>query len=388
MIILVAIMRSRLAVAIAATALVAACGRDTTMPESAAHVSATPFGQTPGGQAIQLFTFTNRHGVELRVMNYGAIIVSVKTPDRTGQLADVVLGHDTAAEYFTSRSFLGAVAGRYANRIAGGRFTLDGQTYTLAKNDGPNHLHGGIKGWDKVVWDADPFNDARGVGLRLSYTSADGEEGYPGRVAASVIYTLTDENALRVEYGATTDEPTVINLTQHSYFNLAGALKAAPILDHELTIDADRFTPVDAGLIPTGELRPVAGTPFDFRTPTRIGARIADNDEQLRLGRGYDHNFVLNRTGPGLSLAARVYEPTTGRTLEVLTTEPGLQFYSGNFLDGTVTGKGGVTYAQRTGFCLETQHFPNSPNAPAFPSAVLRPGDTYTSTTVFRFGVR
>lgn len=358
------------------------------MPDSAARLRATPFGRTADGQALQLFTLTNRHGLEVRVMNYGGIIVSLRTPDRQGRFDDIVLGHDGASGYFTNRAFFGAVAGRYANRIARGLFTLDGATYRLATNDGANHLHGGVRGWDQQVWSADPFNDARGVGLVLHYTSADGDEGYPGRVQAAVTYLVTDDNELRVEYHATTDKPTVINLTQHSYFNLAGVRAAAPILDHVLTINADRYTPVDAGLIPTGVLAPVAGTPFDFRTATPIGARIEADHEQLRLGRGYDHNFVLNRDGAGLSLAAAVYEPTTGRTLEVRTTEPGLQFYTGNFLDGTVTGKGGVRYARRTGFCLETQHFPDSPNQPSFPSPVVRPGVPYHSTTVFRFGAR
>jgi len=319
------------------------------MPQTAARLRAEPFGQTADGQAIELFTFTNRHGLELQVMNYGAIIVAIRTPDRAGQFDDIVLGHDTAAEYFTSNAFLGAVAGRYANRIAHGAFVLDGHQYTLAKNNGENHLHGGVKGWDKVVWAADPFNDQRGVGVTFSHTSPDGDEGYPGRVQATVTYTWTDDNELRIDYGATTTAPTVINLTQHSYFNLAGAATGQPILGHELTINADRYTPVDPGLIPTGELAPVDGTPFDFRTPTPIGARIDSDNEQLRRGRGYDHNFVLNRQGDDLSLAATVYEPTTGRTLEVLTTEPGVQFYTGNFLDGTATGKGGVKYAQRTG---------------------------------------
>lgn len=357
------------------------------MPQSASRLTQQPFGRSPAGEPIDVLTLTNLRGLEMRVMTYGGIILSLKTPDRQGHVDDVVLGHDTAQGYFPNAPFFGAIAGRYANRIAKGRFTLDGQVYTLATNDGANHLHGGRKGFDQVVWRAEPFNNRGGVGVQLSYTSADGEEGYPGRVKATVTYTLTDANTLAVTYEATTDKPTIINLTQHSYFNLAGAT-ARDILGHELTIHADRYTPIDAGFIPTGELAPVAGTPFDFRTATPIGARIAQDDEQLRRGRGYDHNFVLNRQGDGLSLAASVFEPTSGRTLEVRTTEPGMQFYSGNFLDGTLSGKGGVKYGQRAGFCLETQHYPDSPNHPEFPSVVLRPDRPYRSETTFSFGTR
>jgi aldose 1-epimerase len=329
-------------------------------------------------------TLRNASGMEVRAMTYGGIILSVRTPDRAHQIDDVVLGHDDAAGYFNNAPYFGAIIGRYGNRIARGMFALDGKPYTLATNNGPNHLHGGLKGWDQAVWNAAPFQDQRGVGIMFTHTSGDGEEGYPGTVQAAVTYTLTDDNQLRIDYQATTDKPTIINLTQHSYFNLAGS-NASDILAHQLMIAADRYTPVDAGLIPTGELATVQGTPFDFRQATPIGTRINQKDTQLERGKGYDHNFVLNRQGDGLVLAARVFEPVTGRTLEVSTTEPGLQFYSGNFLDGTIAGKGGLKYGLRAGFCLETQHYPDSPNHANFPSTVLRPGHEYRSTTVFKF---
>jgi aldose 1-epimerase len=346
-----------------------------------------PFGATPDGQPIELITLTNANGMEVRAMTYGGIILSIKVPDRTGTIADVVLGHDDAAGYFDNAPYFGAIVGRYGNRIARGTFALDGTTYTLATNNGDNHLHGGKTGWDKAMWHAATFDDQRSVGVTLAHSSADGDEGYPGRVDATVTYTLSDANELRVDYGATTDKPTPINLTQHTYFNLATA-GAGTVLNHQLMINADRYTPVDDGLIPTGELAGVEETPFDFRQATAIGARIDQKNTQLERGRGYDHNFVLNRSTEGLGLAARVVEPNTGRTLEVLTTEPGVQFYSGNFLDGTIAGKGGVKYPRRGGFCLETQHFPDSPNHPNFPSTVLRPGQTYKTSTVFRFGVQ
>ena len=349
----------------------------------AAGVTRTSFGTLPDGAPVELFTLTNAQGIEVRAMTYGGIILSLRVPDRQGRLDDIVLGYDTAADYPRNNPpFFGALVGRYGNRIAKGRFTLDGVSYKLATNDGPNHLHGGLKGFDKVLWRGEPRPD----GVTFTYTSADGEEGYPGTLVARVTYTLTDRNELAIEYEATTDKPTVVNLTQHSYFNLAGQ-GVHDVLEHRLQLDADRFTPVDATLIPTGELATVAGTPFDFRKATAIGERINADDAQLKKGRGYDHNFVLTTAGDGLHHAARVVEPSTGRTLDVATTEPGLQFYSGNFLDGTLTGKQGRAYQKRYGFCLETQHFPDSPNEPRFPSTVVRPGETYRSKTVFTFGV-
>jgi aldose 1-epimerase len=333
---------------------------------------------------VTVTTLRNDAGMEVRIMNYGATILSLRTPDRNHQIDDVVLGFDRVEPYATVSPYIGSVVGRYGNRIAKGRFSIDGQLFTLATNNGPNHLHGGVEGFNKRLWQSEPFSKATTVGVKMSYRSADGEEGYPGTLSADVTYTLTNRNELVVEYHATTDKPTIVNLTQHSYFNLAGA-KAADILKHEVTINADRYTPVDDNLIPTGELAPVAGTPFDFRTPTAIGARIDHDNVQLARGHGYDHNWVLNRQGDGLVFAARASDPVTGRILEVATTEPGVQFYTGNFLDGTLTGKGGRVYGRRSGFCLETQHFPDSPNHPNFPSTILRPGEVYTSKTIFRF---
>jgi aldose 1-epimerase len=347
-------------------------------------VTPSSFGLLPDGTDVGLFTLTNARGLEVRAIAYGAILVSVRVPDRRGQLDDVVLGCDDLEGYLTRSRYFGAVVGRYGNRIANGRFTLDGKTFQLATNNGRNHLHGGVKGFDKVVWSAQPYARDGHSAVAFSYTSRDGEESYPGTLHARVSYTLTARNELVVEYEATTDKPTPVNLTQHSYFNLAGEGRG-DILQHELVIDADRFTPVDDTMIPTGELTPVAGTPFDFRKPTAIGARIGADHEQLRRGTGYDHNFVLQpATGP--RRAARVVEPTTGRTLEIATTQPGVQFYSGNHLAGQL-GKSGHTYGPRTGFCLETQHYPDSPNHPHFPSTILRPGNMFQSKTVFTFGV-
>ena len=352
-------------------------------------IARTPFGSTERGEAVSAYTLKNAHGIELQVLDYGGIIVSLRVPDRTGRLGDVVLGFDSLADYQRGSPYFGALIGRYGNRIARGRFSLDGRGYTLATNNGPNHLHGGVRGFDKVVWKIAPFQHADSVGLVLTYTSPDGEEGYPGTLRATVTYTLTDSNQLIFDYHATTDRATPVNLTQHSYFNLAGD-GTGDILGHVVMLNADRFTPVDSTLIPTGEIRSVAGTPFDFRTPTPIGTRIDQNDPQLRFGRGYDHNFVLNKGGKGgePTLAARVYEPTTGRVMEISTTEPGLQFYSGNFLDGTLRGKHGVVYRHRYGFAMETQHFPDSPNEPAFPTTILRPGEEYRSRTIYRFTVQ
>ena len=364
-----------------------AIGSAADAPPRHPSVTRAPFGQTPDGEAVESFTLTNAHGIELRAISYGGIIVSLRVPDRDGRRDDVVLGHDDLAGYLAKPSFFGALVGRYGNRIAGGRFTLDGRTYTLATNNGPNHLHGGVRGFDKRVWKAQPFERPGTAGLVLTRTSPDGEEGYPGNLAVRVTYTLTDRDEVGFDYFATTDKPTVVNLTQHSYFNLAGDGKR-DVLGHELMIDADRFTPVDKTLIPTGVLAAVAGTPFDFRKPAAIGARIGADDEQIRNGGGYDHNFVLNGRGEGRAPVIRVFEPTTGRTLDIATTEPGVQFYSGNFLDGSVTGKAGHVYGKRYGFCLETQHFPDSPNHPGFPSTVLRPGKEYRSKTVLKFGTR
>jgi len=346
----------------------------------------SPFGRTPDGAAVELFTLTNATGVELRAITYGGIIVSLRTPDRNGRLGDIVLGLDNLEGYLRGTPYFGAIIGRYGNRIARGRFTLDGRTYRLATNNGPNHLHGGASGFDRVVWAAEPLETDSGVGVAFTYTSPDGEEDYPGTLRVRVTYTLTDRDELVVDYHATTDKATPVNLTQHSYFNLAGG-GTRDILDHVLTINADSFTPVDSTLIPTGVVAPVAGTPFDFRTPTAIGARIGRDDPQLEKGLGYDHNFVLNRSGAALVHAARVVESGSARTLDVYTTEPGVQFYSGNFLDGSITGKEGRVYRHRYGFCLETQHFPDSPNQPLFPSTTLRPGREYRSRTVFAFGV-
>lgn len=338
------------------------------------------------GCSNDVITFKNSNGVEVHAIPYGGIITSIRVPDRAGRFDDIVLGQDTADAYMKNNSpFMGAIVGRYGNRIAKGMFTLDGQTYTLAKNNGPNHLHGGNKGFDKVVWQAEEFKNSEGSGVIFRYTSRDGEEGYPGTLTARVTYTLTDRNELIVDYFATSDKATPVNLTQHSYFNLTGA--ARDVLDHQVTIYADRFTPTDATSIPTGILQAVEGTPFDFRTPTAIGARIDADNEQLRNAKGYDHNYVLNRSGEGLVHAAHVYEPSSGRVLDVSTTEPGVQFYTGNFLDGSITGKGGKVYQKWFGFCLETQHFPDSPNEPQFPSTILRPGAEYRSRTVFAFSV-
>lgn len=327
----------------------------------------------------------NANGIEVRAITYGGIILSLRTPDRDGNLADIVLGYDDLEGYETESPYFGSIIGRYGNRIANGRFTLDGETYELAQNNGPNHLHGGVRGFDKIVWDAESMESDAGVSVVFSHTSPDGDEGYPGELSVRVIYTLTDADELIVDYGATTDTPTPVNLTQHSYFNLVGGA-SRDVLDHELMINADHYTPVDSTLIPTGVIAPVTGTPFDFTTPTPIGARIDAENEQLANGGGYDHNFVLNRQDEGLVLAARVTEPTTGRILEIRTTEPGLQFYSGNFLDGSIQGKSGQVYDHRYGFCLETQHYPDSPNQAGFPSTILRPGEEYRSRTVFAFG--
>jgi len=345
-----------------------------------------PFGATPQGSPITLYTFSNAHGLEVRAINYGGVIVSLKVPDKNGHLDDIVLGLADLPAYIENKPYLGAIIGRYGNRIAGAQFKLDGATYKLAANNGPNSLHGGIVGFNHLVWDAQPFENEQGVGIVFTHTSPDGDEGFPGNLKAKVTYTLTAQDELIFDYEATTDKATPVNLTQHTYFNLAGEGRG-DILSHHMMIHADRFTPVDKNLIPLGELRPVKGTPFDFTQPTAIGARINQNEEQLVLGKGYDHNFVINGGGKGMQPVARVHDPETGRVLEVFSTEPGVQFYTGNFLDG-VAGKNGHVYKQRFGFCLETQHFPDSPNQAAFPSTILRPGETYKSRTSYKFSVK
>jgi aldose 1-epimerase len=341
-----------------------------------------PFGKMPAGEPVDLYTLASAQGIEVAIATYGGTVVSLKTPDRAGRAADIVLGLRTLDEYRANAFYLGALIGRYANRIANGRFTLNGVEYSLARNNGANSLHGGLKGFDKVVWGA---KEVGGSALELTYVSKDGEEGYPGELSVRVVYTLNDAD-LRIDYFATTTLDTVVNLTNHSYFNLAGE-GSGDILGHEAQLHASKFTPIDAGLIPTGELRPVEGTPFDFRRPMPIGARIDGGGEQLERGNGYDHDFAVDGPMGTLRSAARVTEPKSGRVLEVLTTEPGIQLYAGNFLDGTAIGKSGKAYGRRSGFCLETQRYPDTPNHSDFPSCVLRPGEMYKSTTIFRFGV-
>ncbi len=367
--------------AVASVLLFAACRMEQRpMPT----VTDRPFGKLPDGTEARLFTLDNGRGMRATITNYGGIVTSLVVPDRAGQGADVVLGYDSLAGYLRTTPYFGALVGRYGNRIGKARFSLDGRSYTLAANDHGNSLHGGSKGFDKLLWEAAPFHDTAQAGVRLHLVSPDGDEGYPGRLDVTVTYALTDASELRITYAATTDKPTVLNLTHHGYFNLAGPA-AGDILGHELLLAADRFTPVDSTLIPTGELRSVAGTPMDFRTPVAIGARIGEDDLQLRFGKGFDHNWVVNGPAGTLRLAARVREPRSGRVMEVRTTEPGIQFYTGNFLDGTIVGKGGTVYRHRAGFCLETQHFPDTPNHPDFPTAVLRPGQEFHSATVYRF---
>lgn len=358
---------------------------------AAVNVVSQPFGQLDDGRKVTLYTLQAPSGLRADIIDFGGVVVRLVVPDRDGKLGDVALGFDRAAPYATESPFFGALIGRFANRIAGGKFTLDGKTYTLATNNSPGGkpctLHGGNVGFDKVFWRAEPTERDGLPALKLRYVSRDGEEGFPGTLTVEAVYSVTHDNGLRIDYTATTDKPTPVNLTNHTYFNLRGEGDGT-VLDHELTIHASRYTPVDAGLIPTGELAPVAGTPFDFTTAHRIGERIAQKDPQLEVGFGYDHNFVLDRKGGGLVAAASVYEPASGRVLEVLTTEPGLQVYSGNFLDGKIRGKSGRPYAYRGAIALETQHFPDSVNRPNFPSTILRRGETYRSTTVYRFSTR
>lgn len=360
------------------------------LPAAAGTVIKQPFGTTPDGKAVSLYTLTNSRGMQVKVMTYGAIVTSLSVPDKAGRLGDVVLGCDNLAAYEKNSPYFGAIIGRYANRIANGRFTLDGKTYQLAVNNGPNTLHGGLKGFDKVVWTATPVPHAHTAGLVLRYVSTDGEENFPGQLATQVVYTLSDDNSLQIDYSAVTTKDTVVNLTSHGYFNLAGQGNGT-VLDHTVMINADRFTPISKTLIPTGQLTPVAGTALDFRAPHLIGARINTRDSQLLNAGGYDHNFVLNQPGkqpPAQpTFAARVSCPRSGRILTVYTDQPGIQFYTGNFLDGTITGKAGKVYPKHGAFCLETQHFPDSPNQPRFPTTELKPGQTFRSTTIYLFTV-
>lgn len=353
------------------------------------HVKVSAFGKTADGRSVSRYLLSNSKSVEATLIDYGASLVSLKVPDRNGKSMDVVLGYDDIAGYEKDKSFFGASIGRYGNRIAGGQFILNGMTFHVPKNDGPNSLHGGTPGFNKRLWTAIDRSNPGAEVVEFSYTSPDGEEGYAGTLMVKVTYTLPDDkNELKIDYAATTDKDTVVNLTNHCYFNLSGDM-SQEILKHQLLLHASEFTPVDSTLIPIGELKPVKGTPFDFEQSTAIGSRINQDDEQLRFGKGYDHNWVLRRSDhAGLQLAAVAFEPSSGRVLEVLTTEPGVQFYSGNFLDGSAHGKGGQAYNHRTGFCLETQHFPDSPNHKNFPSTVLKAGQTYRSSTIFRFSTR
>ena len=351
------------------------------------NIEKTAFGTLPDDRAVDLYTLRNAQGMTVKITTYGGAITSWTAPDKAGKYEDITLGCDSLAGYLRGTPFFGALIGRYGNRIAKGKFTLDGTAYALATNNIGNALHGGIQGFDKVLWTAAP-TDGEEPALKLTYLSKDGEEGYPGNLSVTVVYTLQKDNALRMDYTATTDKPTVVNLTNHAYFNLAGAGKG-DILGHELLLNAPAYLPVDSTLIPTGEVRPVAGTVFDFTTSTPIGARVNDAaDLQIKYGLGYDHCWVLADSSTTLHPAATLREPTSGRVMEVLTTEPAIQFYCGNFLDGKVIGKGGVAYQHRTGLCLETQHYPDSPNQPKFPSTVLRPGETYRTTTVYRFSAK
>jgi aldose 1-epimerase len=346
-------------------------------------VSKEAFGKNQFGEAVELFSLTNANGVRVRIMNHGGTIVSLETPDKNGKMADIVLGHDTAAEYVQTTPYFGAAVGRFANRIKGGKFILDGEEYTLANNDNANSLHGGLRGFDKMIWNAEILPSGNAV--RMTYVSADGEEGFPGQVTTVLTYTLTEANELKIDYAAETTKATPYNITNHSYFNLAGH-DAGTISSQILEINADTFLPADETAIPYGQEAAVSGTPFDFRTPHAIGERIDADHKQLRFAGGYDHNFCLNKKRPGeLSFAARAEDPESGRIMEVYTTEPGLQFYSGNFLDGTLKGKSGCWYIRRGGFCLETQHYPDSPNQPQFPDTILRPGKIFRSQTIYKF---
>jgi aldose 1-epimerase len=360
---------------------------DTVNVQAKEMISSAPFGKMPDGTPVSQFTLTNSAGLTMKVINYGGIITNLIVPDRNGKLEDVVLGYDSLSDYLKESPYFGALIGRYGNRIAKGKFTLDGKTYSLAQNNGPNNLHGGPNGFDKRVWNIEPYQVDNGAAIKLTYLSKDLEEGYPGNLNAEVIYHLTDSNELKIDYKATTDKKTVVNLTQHTYFNLSGNTKT-DILGHELFIAADKFVPVDKTLIPEGKLKDVSGTPFDFKTPTTIGSRVDKDDVQLKNGGGYDHCWVLKESGDSMKLAATLHDPNNGRVMSVYTTEPGIQFYSGNFLDGKITGKYGVVYNKRYGLCLETEHFPDSPNQKSFPPVVLSPGEVYKTQTVYRFAVK
>ena len=382
--------RSRLyhAAFIAVFLLISSCQNTETMPpESSGTVTTTSFGQLEDGREATLYTLENENGMIVKITNYGGAITAIEVPDKNGVLGDVALGYDSVEEYEAGNPFFGVITGRYANRIAKGKFSIDGEEYTLATNNGENHLHGGLEGFDKKLWDAESFEGADGVGVVMSYVSPDGEEGYPGTLTSKVTYTLTPANGIQIDYEATTDKATVVNLTNHTYFNLKDG-GASSILDHKMRIIADQYVPTDAGNIPLGPLEDVEGTPFDFRTPTAIGERIEQDDIQLEYGFGYDHNYVLNDQDSGLRLAAEVHDEESGRFMEVLTTEPGVQFYTGNHLNDAFTGRGDVTYASRSGFCLETQRYPDTPNQSDYPSARLDPGETYVTTTVYRFSTR
>ncbi|AWS44534.1 aldose epimerase family protein [Streptosporangium sp. 'caverna'] len=373
-------------VAVVALALSLAAG----FPAQAAtgpSITKKHFGTLPDGKKVDVYTLRNTNGMRVNILTYGGILQSIEVPDSRGKFANVTLGFDNLPDYVNKSLYFGAIAGRYANRIAKGRFTLGGKTYQLATNDGPNHLHGGDKGFDKRVWQAQPFKRNDSVGLELAYTSPNGEEHYPGTLRTKVVYTLTHDNRIRMDYSATTGRPTIVNLTNHAYFNLRGEGNGL-ILGHRLQINASRYTPIDKTLIPTGKVAQLSGTPLDFRRPTAIGERVNSKDQQIVRSGGYDHNYVLDRRGHGLDLAARVVEPDSGRVLEVFTDQPGLQFYSGNFLDGTLRGTGGHLYPKRSGFTLESQHFPDSPNHKNFPSTVLRPGDVYRTTTIYAFSAK
>ena len=369
---------------LAAACFLQACSSNENATKEKTEVKKQAYGTMPDGTPVDLYTLTNSKGMQAGIITYGGAVVQLMVPDRGGKAADIVLAMDDLAGMRKQDAFFGALIGRYGNRIGHAQFTLDGQTFKLPANNGENTLHGGPEGFDKKVWKAEPGSGPDGQTLTLTYLSKDGEMGFPGNLNAKVVYTLTNNNELKLDYTATTDKPTVVNLTNHTYFNLAGE---GDILGHEVMINADRFTPVDSGLIPTGELKPVKGTPFDFTTATPIGARINQDDPQLKAGNGYDHNWVLNKNDASLAKAAEVHDPKSGRMMEVWTVEPGLQFYTGNFLNGSLQAKG-RTFAQRNAFCMETQHFPDSPNKPDFPSTTLRPGQTYHTTTLYRFSAK